>query len=241
MRALARTVVALALGGSLPVAACSPSQDHPPDLGDCTSTDGSACANPVTGTGSGGSEAGTSACAVDAGGGQCAQCLSASCCTPIAACEANTSCANLVSCEDGCNSAAACVSACQTQYPAGISPLQAITDCETLRCPICAQSGVGDPCSPGYGPCVAGLTCNGLWCTRACARSSDCAGIGNGGASVLGFPNVCTSTASGDGCVPECSSTVDCADFPATFCKATTTLEGSAVSVCAALPDASTD
>jgi hypothetical protein len=106
---------------------------------------------------------------------------------------------------------------------------------------VCDESGIGDPCSAGYPSCLAGLTCNGLWCTKTCAHSSDCAGIGSSGTTIAGEANACITGPSGDFCAPECTSSADCDDFPGAYCLSTLSIEASTVSVCSSLPDAAAD
>ncbi|HEX3346016.1 MAG TPA: hypothetical protein VHS09_15640, partial [Polyangiaceae bacterium] len=180
-------------------------------------------------------------CSVGAGNSQCGACATSGCCTEVVACQGSENCTNLLSCEDNCGGSSACISACESQFSAGTSTLQELSSCLARDCPICTESGAGDPCSAGYYACepAVGLTCNGSYCTEGCIHSSDCAGIGADGASSLGYSNACLATSHGDVCVPGCSGTAGCADFPGTYCFATTDVGGAAVSVCASLPDAS--
>jgi hypothetical protein len=48
------------------------------------------------------------------------------------------------------------------------------------------------------------------------------------------------ATTSGDLCTPDCGSGGVCTDFVSTYCLATTAVDGTAVSVCSFLPEAST-
>jgi hypothetical protein len=139
----------------------------------------------------------------------------------------------------GCLGASACIASCNQTYPASVTMLDEIQSCLTLKCLVCSESGIGDPCGPGANPCVTGLTCNGLWCTKGCLSASDCVGIGPNGGNFTGETNECISTASGDVCTPGCAvnGNADCADFPNTFCRATTSLDRLVVSICSTLPD----
>lgn len=238
---MSRVRVVLSSAMAIALAAACSSASHPAPLPDCTPTNGIPCSGSSAGGASSGGGDASASCAVDGGSAQCDQCLAASCCSEITACNANTACVNLVSCEDSCNLSASCLDECQQQYPTGTAELDSIESCQVARCTICAESGTGDPCSSGFGTCIAGLTCNGAWCTRACAHSTDCAGVGASGDNVLGFPNACVLSGAGDTCAPECASSADCVDFPGTYCQTTTSIENVAVSVCAALPDAATD
>jgi hypothetical protein len=226
----------------LAIVACS-SNDQPAADGDCIPLDGSPCKTGVISGGSSGGEAGVDggSCAVTAGDSQCGECATTSCCAELVECQDATACTNLLNCEDDCSGGSACITACEQQFPTGTSTLQLLTSCLTVHCPICAESGVGDPCGSGYYACETGLTCSGLWCTKACVNSTDCAGIGPAGANQLGYANACMSGAHGNSCTPGCGGTTTaCADFPATYCFSTTDDDGNVVSVCTALPDAST-
>ena len=117
----------------------------------------------------------------------------------------------------------------QQQYPSANATYQEILNCEQAHCPICSQSGVGDSCVS----CESGLTCPGLWCTRACAKSTDCTGIGQNGGNLTRNQNACLHSASGDLCVPGCSGDLDCTSFPNTYCQLTTDVTGASVQVCA--------
>jgi hypothetical protein len=245
-----RNVVAatLLVVGLVGAAACQSASDQPPPYGNCTPPpDGGKCTSPVTGGASsgGGDDGSTASCTVTGGSVACNQCAESGCCTEISTCEGDATCANLLGCEDACTAngaSASCSAACTDQYPTAVSQLQQITSCISSRCTAaCNQSGVGDPCTSGAPACVAGLACNGLWCSKACARSSDCTGIGANGDTIHGFPNACVTGPSGDRCAPECSSSVDCEAFPGSYCASMLTTEATTVSVCASLPDASTD
>jgi hypothetical protein len=216
--------------------ACT-SESLPPELGDCTPTGDASCMPSNIGSGAlaGASEGGSAACNAGASASQCDVCANANCCTPLTACAASTPCNNLLSCVTGCAGASACVSGCEGTYPDSVATLNAIDSCVALKCVICSESGVGDPCA-AYA-CMAGLTCPALWCTKACARSADCAGIGPNGGNFTGAPNACMSTARGELCAPGCASNADCADFVGTFCVSTTSFDGLAVSICSTLPD----
>jgi hypothetical protein len=226
----------------LAIVACS-SNDMPPDFGDCVVVDGSVCKPAVIGGGSSGGEGGADggSCAVSAGDSQCGQCAGASCCSELTECQNNTACTNVLNCEDDCSNGSACITACEQQFPTGVSTLSLLSSCLTHDCPVCDESGVGDPCGPQYPSCVTGLTCNGLWCAEGCVKSTDCVGIGAGGANTLGFANACMVASHGNTCTPGCAGDPSaCNDFPGTYCFATTDDDGSVVSVCSRLPDAST-
>jgi len=226
----------------LAIVACT-SNDQPPASGDCVVIDGSTCSVSVIGGSSSGSDGGPDgdSCSVSAGDSQCGVCATTSCCTELVECQGSTACTNLLSCEDDCTGGSACITACEQQFPTGTSTLQLLTSCLTRDCPVCAESGIGDPCGPGYYACETGLTCSGLYCTKACVKSTDCVGLGPGGANTLGYVNACMAGAHGNSCVPGCGgSATACTDFPATYCFTTTDDDGNVVSVCTALPDAST-
>lgn len=227
----------------LAIVACSSDDSRPGTNGDCVVVDGSICTTTVIGGSSSGSEGGTDggSCTVSAGDSQCGVCANAHCCAQLEECNANTACTNLLSCEDTCGGASSCITSCEQQFPTGGSTLQLLTSCLTTDCPICDESGVGDPCSVGYPSCETGFTCTGLWCTKACVSSTDCAGIGAGGTNTLGYGNACITGPHGNTCAPGCGGSAGaCADFPGTYCFMTTDDQGNVVSVCATLPDAST-
>lgn len=207
------------------VHACSPTS-RPGEIPNCVPAEGGP---PCTGAGGSGSSGGGSD-----GGGFCAgypdatacdACTGSSCCKQITACSASTSCINLYNCETACSGAQACISSCQSQYPTGGDTLNQLLDCLTDYCPVCAQAGIGDPCSPvvsGYYPCEPNLelTCSGDgWCTKACVHSSDCTGLGTGGLNDIGEPNYCMILSDGYYCAPGCTgSATACEDFPGTYC-----------------------
>jgi hypothetical protein len=223
-------------------AACS-SSSMPGEIPGCIPVDGGKCS---VSTGSGGSSGGSGAdsgvCAAYADASACDACAASSCCSELTTCLDDTACANLDSCETSCDGTTACITACQNQYPTGVSDLTLLFDCLSDRCTVCAQSGVGDPCRAPFPPCATGLTCNGDWCTETCVHSSQCTGFGTNGENGLGETNSCMITSSGYFCAPGCAvSPSDCDDFPGTYCVSTTTADNppATVSVCAFLPDAS--
>jgi len=219
--------------------ACSTSS-RPSELSGCVPGDGAPCGVSSGGGSSGGSGGDGGACASYADASACDACAGASCCTELTACSNSTPCTDLYNCETACAGSPACNSACQNQSPTGLSTLNLLFDCLSSRCPVCAQSGVGDPCSPGYPPCESGLTCNGDWCTKTCVHSTDCAGIGTAGTNLLGEANSCMILSGGYFCSPGCEgSATHCAYFPSTYCQmSTTSADNQTVSVCATLPDA---
>ncbi|HEY3817035.1 MAG TPA: hypothetical protein VGL81_07690 [Polyangiaceae bacterium] len=226
----------------LAIVACS-STELPPTDGDCVSVDGSTCSVNVIGGSSSGGEGGADggSCSETAGGSQCGVCAASGCCSELEQCSGSTDCTNLLNCENDCSGGSACVDACQQQFPTAVSTLQLLSSCLTRLCPICAESGVGDPCGAGYYACETGLTCNGRWCTKSCIHASDCEGIGAGGTNSLGFTSACMASSQGDLCVPGCAGAAGaCTDFAGTYCLATTAADGTSVSVCTSLPDAST-
>jgi hypothetical protein len=147
-----------------------------------------------------------------------------------------------MSCADNCGGSSNCVNDCESQYITSVNALVAFDSCLDQKCVICAESGVGDPCFPQESTCVVGLTCAGSWCTKSCARESDCTGIGPLGGNLLGPENACIhSTSLGNVCYPGCLTDSDCDSFPGSYCFATTSLDNLAVSVCVGAPDAGHD
>jgi hypothetical protein len=228
----------------LVVGACSASPDRPPELGKCEFEDASCPATTAGGGAQGGEEGdANTACSVNPADSQCAQCQEASCCPSLNACSESMDCQNLVDCEEACTGAGNCIPGyCESKSPNGVSPLATLTACIQANCAVCSQLGVGDPCNPFAPACNPGLVCNGLWCTKACVRSTDCGGLGAGGGNQLGLPNACivTSTA-GEECQPGCTQDADCSTFPGAFCFATTSSDGLSVRVCVSPPDAGAD
>jgi hypothetical protein len=223
-------------------AACS-STAVPRELGDCV-PDGAPCdpPPPATSSSSDPDAAIAPSCGVAAGASQCDLCAGAHCCPTLSACDSSVPCQNLLSCENACSGYAPCVAGCEQQYPTAVTLVDDLSSCLTLECAVCSQLGTGDPCQAQATGCNAGLTCSGLWCTRTCQYSSDCAGLGPGGGNALGFANVCRRTPSfDDACFPGCTTDGDCASFPGTYCVITTSIEGESVSVCATSADAGTD
>jgi hypothetical protein len=88
---------------------------------------------------------------------------------------------------------------------------------------------------------MAPLFCQGLWCSKACTKNADCAGIGPSGANLLGQANVCVATSGGPQCAPGCTFDADCSYFPGTYCHSTLSFAGANVQVCAPVVDASAD
>jgi hypothetical protein len=226
------------------VGACS-SSSMPPALGDCTGDGGCARSGSGGGAGSssgggddGGDDATGGACSVSASLSQCDQCVGTNCCADLETCGGSTTCENLLACVDACTSQA-CQTTCLQKYNGAASmTYQALLLCMSQKCPVCGELGAGDPCGASSVACNAGLTCSGLWCTRSCTKAADCTGLGANGGNFTGNPGACRHLSNGDFCFPGCSGDADCTDFPGTYCLQTTDLDGSAVSVCAAGPDA---
>jgi hypothetical protein len=232
-------------------AACTPSA---PSLtegdggADCVPVFDAGCRVAVVGGGSsgagteGGATGTSSACPVNSSDSQCEQCENSQCCGTIQACAASTSCNGLVfTCLPTCTSGGAtgpCVQSCESNinYTAGVALYDDIVTCVTDRCPVCNESGAGDPCAAGNPACIAPFTCNGSWCTKPCAVDADCLGLGAGSGNVVGTGNVCVDVpGTGSICVPACSRINGCASYPGTFCQTTAATDGATVQVCALL------
>jgi hypothetical protein len=219
--------------------ACSSSAGRPAELSDCVG-----CFTPTVAAGGGGPtvDSGENSCGVSADDSLCNQCAGADCCPDLSACLASTDCQNLWSCETSCSGQSSCVGGCQQQYPNSVALFQALGACVTQKCTVCSELGVGDPCEPGGVACNAGLSCGGLWCTKDCARASDCLGLGAAGGNVLNEESACVRTSSSQGvCFPGCETDADCTDFPGTYCFETTSVDALSVRICATSPDAGTD
>jgi hypothetical protein len=220
--------------------ACSTRAPLPPQGGDCVPFDGGSCGVAGGGGGVGGPSTGGDAggvCTVNQGDSLCDQCLETSCCAEVNACEADSACQPLATCIENCV-LSTCISGCDARFPSGVAPYGHLTSCASAKCPVCAESGVGDPCNL---PCLSGLTCSGSYCTKACVRGSDCAGIGPGGDNLAGAPNACLETSRGPECAAGCTTNAQCTNFPGTYCQSTTSADGLAVQVCAAIFDAGAD
>lgn len=228
----------------LAFAACQSSEALPPPLGNCVADSGCSPATGIGGGGGGGTgtdggaDAAATMCTVEPAASQCDQCAAGKCCPSLGACTSSVDCRQLLSCILNCPSTG-CVTACKQQFPSGTQAYQNLESCLQADCPICAESGVGDPCSATS--CVPGLACQGEWCTAPCTKDADCQGIGPNGDNILGQPNVCIPTSAGPRCAPGCGANTDCAYFPGTYCHSTLSIENTNVQVCAALPDASSD
>jgi hypothetical protein len=62
----------------------------------------------------------------------CSACINAHCCSEFNACYGSKACQDLLSCEADCTGTAC--NACTTQYPTGVTPLNALLNCSTLSC-----------------------------------------------------------------------------------------------------------
>jgi hypothetical protein len=230
-------VMAIAAG------ACTQSTDHPPGLADCTGVD-AACPPPeIAGGGGGGSGsdggATVTGCTVNAADSQCDQCGNGSCCNDVDNCQNDMNCRTLLICEESCGGGPTCVSTCEGLSPLGVDLLTTLDDCLQVKCPVCLQFGVGDPCDPAASACNPGLACDRSWCSKPCVRASDCVGLGANGGNELNLPNACMEiTGLGQVCAPGCSVDSDCIDFPSTYCSASTSIDGLVVTVCLPLADA---
>jgi hypothetical protein len=172
-------------------------------------------------------------CSPPSGASACHQCTASSCCAPSTACDADAECTALVACEARCT-ASTCITDCETTHAGGVSLFRAYFDCLSGSCPICAQSGVGDPCTTDASNCAPGLTCNGLYCTRGCVGDSDCAGAFDDGLNGSGGANVCAINGQKAAvCFPGCSSSKDCATYDGTTCVSDTASVSGSVQVCA--------
>src|SRR5580704_13577055 len=110
----------------LVLAACTTNEARPPSLGDCVAGD-AGCSVSTVGTGGGSGEGGTSGgCSVNASDSLCTQCANSDCCTPLAACFANTDCQNLLNCTTNCAGGSSCVSACEQQFPSSVEALSTL-------------------------------------------------------------------------------------------------------------------
>jgi hypothetical protein len=235
-----RAAVAAALAG-LGFAACSSNPSNPPQLGPSCEFADASCPGSVIGGGisGGGGDAGGGtggACTVNASDAQCTQCADTNCCTSFSVCGPMTACGILLGCEQSCDGAAACIDSCVSVNMTAVPALNTLEACVEAKCPVCNEFGTGDPCGQGQ-TCNPGLSCSGLWCTKACVRSTDCAGLGVSGGNTLGLPNACIAGQ----CSPGCAADTDCSDFPGSFCFATTSFDALSVRVCSAPPDAGGD
>ena len=168
---------------------------------------------------------------------QCQQCAETSCGAPLSACQNDTNCEKLLACLDACLTSG-CVSSCKTTYAGGVPTYNTLESCLSLDCRTCTESGAGNPCGGANNACDPTSACMGLWCTRKCAHSSDCRGLGPYGGNYTGQPGACRQVQGGDYCFPGCSGDIDCIAFPGTFCNIVMNMTGNTVQVCATAPDA---
>lgn len=217
-------------------AACSNAPAQPPVLGGCSSDAGGCGSSGSVGTGGGsGSSSGGDAgeCGYPSTASQCDLCVGEHCCTQVESCENSTTCEQLQECISLCGGGSRCTTSCESSYPAAASLYTQVTSCANTQCPICSESGIGDPCAT-TASCVTGLTCMGPWCTETCANDAACTGIGENGGNYTGHANACLHFVNGNYCVPGCASDTDCTTyFPGTACSVATNLAGATVYVCA--------
>jgi hypothetical protein len=228
--------LSLAGAAALAFVACSSAPSHPGYAPDCIS-DAGGCAPPTSsgsgsgGFGEGGEEGG--ACSADPAASQCDQCADTDCCADLETCGNDMTCEMLLECAADCTTST-CVDDCEGQYPSAKSTYQALLACVDGKCPVCTESGVGDPCSSTDNICVAGTSCQGKWCTKPCSKTSDCTGIGPGGEDIQDEPNACVRGS----CYPGCTSDTQCAVYAGTFCQVVTDVGNTQVQICSAGPDA---
>jgi hypothetical protein len=192
-----------------------------------------------SGTGTDGEVTGTNpACPVNSADSLCDQCAFDQCCSNFTMCSESSECSALLGCIEGCMASALCIQSCESTYALGVSGYDEIANCVLGRCQACNESGTGDPCTAGYPACIAPLSCNGIYCTKQCAVSSDCLGIGAQSGNIVGTANVCVDVPGlGNTCVPACSSANGCNSYAGTYCQTTTSVEGTTVQVCSVIPD----
>jgi hypothetical protein len=242
IRSVGTVVKAFGAGLAL-LASCSPASPLPPPIPDCQAND--AGCTTQTGVGGGGvsDDSGSAASCGQldlSGSSQCTQCAELQCCPALTTCFDNTDCATLYTCEEACGGLASCVnSECAL---GAVAMFNEVEICLRGKCPVCNESGVGDPCGGSAPDCAAGYTCFDGWCTADCTASTAstaCSGLGPNGTNALGFANACLALAGeGDVCAPGCGSDSDCANFVDTLCLPTTAVGGATVQVCARIADA---
>lgn len=132
-----------------------------------------------------------------------------------------SNCCSGLTCTSGkCAAAAAC-------HTAGQSCGTMNDCCQGSTCPrfgsTCALGSIGDPCQQNA-DCHINLTCNGLWCTKACVADTDC-----------GATNYCIGDGTGAfSCFPFCGTGAkqDCSFYPGTTCTTGTNPTGAMLPVC---------
>jgi hypothetical protein len=233
-----QAIVAGSFVAWIAAAACS-STSLPPAAGDCVPTKGVKCGSGVVAGGSSGEAGATATCVTDAGG-PCEECVASSCCSEFVTCQGNSACVSLLACAATCTSGS-CIDQCKQTWIAGAAQYNAFIACETSRCTVCGQSGVGDPCGATYFPCEVGLTCTGGLCTKTCTGSSLCTGAWTNGWNIYGTKNLCVRiNGGGNECAPSCSSNDSpCQYYPGTVCAQVITYENTTQTVCSETPDAS--
>jgi hypothetical protein len=184
----------------------------------------------------------------------CNTCTQDFCCDAGSACGADASCSNLFACIQACATGdTTCLTACENEYPGGLTPLENFDDCLSTECS--AQCGLGSSGSSGGGssgggtgtaakaglgdPCVADTDCasdlcNGHWCTTTCVQNTDCASSSTSITNEAGELVWCVGAKSGTSvCFPGCSSVAACAAYGSGItCAATTATNGASTDVC---------
>ena len=239
----------------LVVAAACSSTPPPPAYGNCVPMGDAGCTSSgaTPGGGSSGESDATAmtSCQVTSADSLCNQCLYPACCSLITTCLASADCVNLTNCINDCVAAqnatsaeiGSCVDNCKSPTvdpdSESVAAYDDIVTCEEAKCPVCAQEGVGDPCTTSYPSCVTGAMCNGSWCTpKACTQDAECAGIGQSGANAEGTANVCVFVSgTGNTCAPSAPANGCSATYTDTFLDTTTDVSGSPVTVCALIRD----
>jgi hypothetical protein len=152
-----------------------------------TGGSGGTASGTATGSGAGGAggQGGGAAC-IDFGE-PCSACELAACSDRYCACYDNLDCGLYASCAVECaQNDTACLQACNSAYPNGISDAVLLNDCAATSCPSeCAdfalyelnacQTCLYDSCAPAMNGCLSVPDCAGLlFCLDGCAGDGMC-------------------------------------------------------------------
>jgi hypothetical protein len=195
------------------------------------------------GNGQGGSTGGTGGTTSSAGGGcgatvfsamaECQDCVAAECCAELSACTTGTPCAALLDCltANKCSAGdATCITTCEDQNNAGVTPAQALEGCYSTRCSmetVCqtgaiCQSGLmvpnvqcgmclGASCCSEWTACAADATCSG--CATSQGMSSGCADD-----SLYTAASMCELNTCSQDCTQICDTGLSTNDPPCDLC-----------------------
>lgn len=138
-----------------------------------TVTTGAGTTTSTAGNGGNGGAGGAGGCAdtlIEAPEATCQVCLEASCCPQLVDCSEEPECVGLFYCEASCADQA-CIDACKSEAPAGLSQFDALDGCAISSC--------ASECDSGYSPiCDSGVVLPGsdaaIMACAACLGAPGC-------------------------------------------------------------------